>query len=128
MGDTGKFSAGHGMSAKKKRPGLRMKEFRSGLGNAQLGAAGIGNQGAWSSMAGYVRKEIDGGANRQRNINQIGIADGWGEFAEVRIVNCAAGMSFANNLSTIPAGNLNVRSEFSQRQGERTANEAGAQH
>ncbi len=103
-----------------------MKDFCGGLNDTQLCAARVSDQRARIRLARDFGKEVNGGADRQRDIDKVGITDGESEFPGKRMVYCAAGLRFARDFTAIPTRNFNVRCIFAQRKREGTADEAGA--
>src|SRR6266404_6115708 len=76
--DAGDFAAGHGMSTEEERGGGRGKIFGGGLRDAELGAAGVGDEGVLGGVASDFWEEIDGDADGEGNVDQIGGAEGGG--------------------------------------------------
>ncbi len=74
VGQAGRFAAGHRMPAEEQRPGLFGKIFGGDLRDAQLGAARIGDQRMRRRVTGDLRKQIERGADGQRNKNEVGAA------------------------------------------------------
>src|SRR5258708_8782626 len=56
MRDSREFPARHGMAAEEERPLFSGEEFCGGLGDADFGAAPVGNKGLRSSVARAFRK------------------------------------------------------------------------
>lgn len=95
-----------------------MKHLGGGIGNTQFGATRIGDQRARRSVPGNLREKVDGDADGQRNVDQVGIGDRRGELAGKRIVDRAARVSLPGNFSAIPSGHIDIRREFPQRKRE----------
>src|SRR6266481_2436592 len=79
LGDAGDFAASHRVTAEEERGGGRRKIFGGGLRDAQLGAAGVGDEGVLGSEAGDFREKVDGDADGERDVNQVGAAERQGE-------------------------------------------------
>ncbi len=125
--DAGDFAASHGVTAEEERGGGRGKIFGGGLRDAQLGAAGVGDQGVLGSEAGDFREKVDGDADGERDVNQVGAAERGGEIAGEGFVEDIARAGFADDFGAVPAGDVQVGGVFAEGQGKGAANQASAE-
>lgn len=91
-----------------------MEQLRGSLNNTQLRAARVRDQRARGCMLRNLWKEIDGRADGQGNIDQVGIANGVCKLAVKFLVDRAACVRFIYNFCSIPSGDVNVRREFAK--------------
>src|SRR5438876_11956306 len=96
-----------------------------GLRDAHFGAASVGDQSIRPSVARDFGKKVDGRGNGQGDVDQIGVLERRSEFTGERLVNGGAGLRFADDLGSIPAGNAQMRRVFVESQTKRAADEAG---
>src|SRR4029077_2650729 len=115
------------MAAEKERGGGRREIFGGGLRDAQLGAAGVGDERVLGSEAGDFREEVDRDADGERDVDEIGGAEGGSEVAGEGFVDDVARTSFADDFGAVPAGDVQVGGVFAEGEGEGAADEAGAE-
>src|SRR6266852_361369 len=108
------------MTAEKERAGLPEEEFSGSLRDAELGAASVCDKRAGRSDARDFREKIERDADRQSNIDEIGVFEGGRKFAGKSLIECAAGLRFVEDIGAIPACNVNVRGVLAQRESEGT--------
>src|SRR6266481_6365043 len=77
--DAGDFAASHRVTAEEERGGGRGKIFGGGLRDAEFGAAGVGDEGVLGSEAGDFGEKVEGDADGERDVNQVGAAERQGE-------------------------------------------------
>src|SRR5258707_6645910 len=106
LGEAGDFATGHGVAAEEERGGGRGKIFGGGLRDAQLGAAGVGDEGVFGSEAGDFREKVDGDADGERDEDEIGGAERGGEIAGEGFVEDIARAGFADGFGAVPAGDM----------------------
>src|SRR5881392_410308 len=73
MRDSREFPAGHGMAAEEKRVLFARKEFGGGLGDADFGATGVGDERVRRSVARDFRKKIYRRGDGKRDVDEIGV-------------------------------------------------------
>ncbi len=61
------------MAAEKERTIVYGEKFVRGLGNADFGAASVGDERVGRCVARDFRKKIDGCGDRKRDVDQIGV-------------------------------------------------------
>src|SRR6267154_1573265 len=76
--DAGYFPAGHGMATEEERGAGRGKIFSGSLCDAELGAAGVGDEGVLGGVASDFWEKIDCDADGESDVDQIGSAEGGG--------------------------------------------------
>ena len=85
VGEAGEFAACHGMGGEEERAGLIVmgKIFRSSVSDAEFGAAGVGDQSVRWGATGDFREQVDGDADGERDVDEVGIFEsgrqGFGE-------------------------------------------------
>jgi hypothetical protein len=115
------------MAAEKERAVPGVEELSGGLDDAELGAAGIGDEGVQGSEASNFGKDVKSSADGKRKVDEIGIAKGGVELAEERFVESAAGLGVLNDVGAVPAGDVKAGGVLAESKGEGAANEAGAE-
>src|SRR5260370_38641530 len=98
MRDAGEFPAGHGMAAEEERTFFAGKKFGGGLEDADFGAAGVGNERVWSSVARDFRKKIHCCGDGKRDGDQIGVLPGRRQLAGKSFSKGAATLRSANDI------------------------------
>src|SRR4029077_6829514 len=109
---------GHGMAAEEERGGRRGKILCGSLRDAELGAAGVGDEGVLGSEAGDFWEEIDGHADGERDVDEVGVWEGGGEIAGKGFVVYVARAGFANDIGAVPAGDVQIGGVFAESEGE----------
>src|SRR5258708_35968253 len=75
--ESGKFAPRHRMSPEKNGAGFFLFEkFNVGSADSQLGAASVGDQGVRRGVLCDFGQDVQGHADRQRNVYQVGAAKG----------------------------------------------------
>ena len=92
------------MPAEKNWPVGVMKNFGGRGGDAELGAAGVGNQRVGSGVLGDFRQQIECDADGQREVDEVSVADRDSEFRVMGFVNGAKLFCFAYDLGAVPSG------------------------
>jgi len=108
MRETGKLTAGHGMPSKENRADFFDKQFRGGLPDALLGAAGIGDQRMRRGVLREFRQKIQSVGDGQSNVDQIGAANGGFQGFEKTFINRARFSRFQNHFGAVPADDVDV--------------------
>src|SRR5437868_671315 len=121
VGDSGEFPAGHGMAAEEERALFARKKLGGGLGDANFGAAGVGDERLRSSVARDFWKKIYGRGDGKRDVDQIGVLKGGSEVPGEGFVDCAASLRFTNDIGAVPAGDMRLGNVFAEREGEGAA-------
>lgn len=121
------FSACHGMSGKKNGTNFFDKKFGSGLMDALLGAAGICDECVRWSVVREFGKQVERVADGERDIDEIGTANGGFEGFAKTFVDGARLFCFEDHISVIPADNVHVRRVFAKGARERATDQAGTE-
>ena len=121
MRDSREFPAGHGMAAEEKRVLFARKEFGGGLGDADFGATGVGDERVRRSVARDFRKKIYRRGDGKRDVDEIGVLQGGSEVAGEGFVDGAASLRFTNDLGAVPAGDVHLGGVLAESEGEGAA-------
>ncbi len=122
-GEPRAFAAGHGMAAKKSRAAGEVS--LGGGADGTLGAGGVGNQGPVQRVARNFGQSLDGHANGQSDIDQIGAGDGFSQVG-VRFIHYAGVNGALQHVRLVPADDAGAGKRGSDGQGEGAADESGA--
>src|SRR5229473_688057 len=125
--DAGEFPAGHGVTAQEAGPVFAGKKRSSGLRHADLGAAGVGDERVRRGVAGDFPKMIERRGDGKPDVNQIGALQSGREAVRKGFVEGAASLGFTNDIGAVPAGDVYLCGVFAKSEGERAADEAGAE-
>src|SRR5713226_2753898 len=125
--DAGEFPAGHGVTAQEAGPVFARKKRSGGLGDADLGAAGVGDERVRRRIAGDFLKMIKGRGDGKPDVNQIGALQSGREAVRKGFVEGAASLRFTNDIGAVPARDVYLCGVFAKSEGERAADEAGAE-
>ena len=125
--DAGELPAGHGMTAQEAGPVFARKKRSGGLSDADLGAAGVGDERVRRRVARDFLKMIEGRGDGKPDVNQIGALQSGREAVRKGFVDGAASLRFTNDIGAVPAGDVYLRGIFAQSEGKRAADEAGAE-
>jgi hypothetical protein len=96
------------MATKEKFCGVLGKKIGSVFGDADFGAASIGDESVRRGEARDFGKKIESGADGKSDVNEIGVFDGRAEVGGEGCVNGVARLSFAEDVWAVPAGDMHV--------------------
>src|SRR5580693_7935320 len=116
------------MAWEEKRAGWIGEEFFGGLGDAEFRAAGVGDECMARGGTREVRQQVQGHANGQREEDQVGGTNGWGEISAKHFVEGAAGLGRAGYVGAVPAGDVKIGGIFAQGEGEGSPDQARAEN
>src|SRR5216683_1557513 len=125
--DAGELPAGHGMTTQEAGSVFARKKRSGRMGGAGLGGGGVGDERVRRRVARDFLKMIERRGDGKPDVNQIGALQSGRKAVRKSFVDGAASLGFTNDIGAVPAGDVYLCGVFAKSEGERAADEAGAE-
>ena len=90
------------------------KQIGGFFGDADFGAAGVGDESVGRGEARDFWEEIESYADGEGDVDEVGVFEGGGEIGGEGSIDGVAGLGFAQNFGAVPAGDVDVGGVFAE--------------